>query len=94
MLNLLSKYSEAKHMLISTAFLTLAMMADAATKTAQSAVPADPLDKVICRRIIETGSLVKGKRVCLTRREWSRASERGREHAESMQTLINTERGN
>lgn len=81
-------------MLISTAFLTLAMMADAATATAQTAVPADPLDKVICRRILETGSLVKGKRVCLTRREWTRASEKGRERAEEMQTLISTERGN
>jgi hypothetical protein len=80
-------------MLISTAFLTLAMMADAATKTAQAAAPADPLDKVICRRTLETGSLVKGKRVCLTRREWARASEKGRERAEEMQTLISTEQG-
>jgi hypothetical protein len=81
-------------MLISTAALFLAMMADAAATTAQAAVPADPLDKVICRRTLETGSLVKGKRVCLTRREWARASEKGRAHAESMQTLISTERGN
>jgi hypothetical protein len=87
-------YHEAEDMLISTTFLTLAMMADAATATAQAAVPADPLDKVVCRRILETGSLIKGKRVCLTRREWARTSEKGRERAEEMQTLISTERGN
>jgi hypothetical protein len=79
-------------MIISTAFLTLAMMADAAT--AQAAPPANPLDKVICRRILETGSLVKGKRICLTRREWALASEKGSDRAREMQTLINTEQGN
>ncbi len=81
-------------MLFSTALLTLAMMADSATTAAQAAVPVNPLDKVVCRRILETGSLVKGKRVCLTRREWALASEKGRERAEEMQTLISTERGN
>ncbi len=30
----------------------------------------DPLDKVICKRFIETGSLVKGYRVCKTKRDW------------------------
>lgn len=81
-------------MLFSTALLTFAMMADASAATAQAMVPVNPLDKVICRRILETGSLVKGKRVCLTRREWALASEKGRERAEEMQTLISTEQGN
>ncbi len=81
-------------MLISTTLLTLVMMADAATTTAQAATPVNPLDKVVCRRILETGSLVKGKRVCLTRREWALASEKGSDRAREMQTLISTERGN
>lgn len=31
---------------------------------------ADPQDKVICKRFVETGSLVKGYRTCKTKREW------------------------
>ena len=27
-------------------------------------------DKMICKRFIETGSLVRGYRVCKTKREW------------------------
>lgn len=30
----------------------------------------DPQDKMICKRFVETGSLVKGYRVCKTKREW------------------------
>lgn len=85
-------------MIVSTGLLALAMMADAATSAQTAASPAaaavNPLDKVTCRRILETGSLVKGKRVCLTRREWALASEKGSDRAREMQTLINTERGN
>ena len=80
-------------MLFSSSILTLAMLANAAV----AAVPApaeDPLNKIVCRRILETGSLVKGERVCLTRREWALASEKGRDRATEMQTLINTQQGN
>ncbi|PZU07515.1 hypothetical protein [Sphingomonas sp.] len=31
---------------------------------------ADARDKMICKKFIETGSLVKGKRVCKTKAEW------------------------
>lgn len=31
---------------------------------------ADPQDKMICKRFVETGSLVKGYRTCKTKREW------------------------
>ena len=33
---------------------------------------ADSQDKMICKRFIETGSLVRGTRVCKTKREWER----------------------
>jgi hypothetical protein len=33
---------------------------------------ADPQDKMICKRFIETGSLVKGYRECKSKREWAR----------------------
>jgi hypothetical protein len=84
-------------MIVSTGLLALAMMASSATSTPTSAAPNTPpvnsLDKVKCRRILETGSLVKGKRVCLTNREWALASEKGSDRAREMQTLINTEQG-
>lgn len=31
---------------------------------------ADPADKMICKRFLETGSLIRGYRVCKTHREW------------------------
>jgi hypothetical protein len=33
---------------------------------------ADNVDKVICKRFGETGSLVASKRICKTKREWER----------------------
>jgi hypothetical protein len=68
---------EASDMVIMLGFLTLALMADAATSAAPAvaAKPADPLDKVTCRRELETGSLVKARKDCRTRREWNRRSE-------------------
>lgn len=33
---------------------------------------ADPADKVICKKFLETGSLVRGYRVCKTKVEWQR----------------------
>ena len=50
----------------------------AVSATASSAAPkrdvaekaSDAQDKVICKRFVETGSLVKGYRTCKTKREW------------------------
>jgi hypothetical protein len=36
---------------------------------------ADAGDKMICKRFVETGSLVKGYRTCKTKREWERERE-------------------
>ena len=30
----------------------------------------DSQDKMICKRFVETGSLVRGTRICKTKREW------------------------
>jgi hypothetical protein len=71
-------------MIVSTGLLALAIMADAATAAATTAAPVDPMEKVICRRFTETGSLAKTKRVCLTKREWVAADEKGRKFAEEV----------
>lgn len=31
---------------------------------------ADPGDKIICKKFLETGSLVRGYKTCKTKREW------------------------
>ena len=71
-------------MIISTGFLALAMMADAAATAPATAAPIDPMEKVVCRRFTATGSLASTKRVCLTKREWVLADEKGRGLAEKM----------
>lgn len=68
----------------SAAILGLIMMADS-TPAAAPAAPVDPLDKVICRRQSEVGSLIQGKRICMTRREWIKFTEASRAAAEDMQ---------
>ena len=79
-----SLFLELFDIIISTGFLTLAMMADAAATAPATAAAIDPMEKVICRRTYETGSLVKSKRVCLTKREWVLADEKGRKFAEDV----------
>ncbi len=45
----------------------------------------NPMDKVECRRMQETGSLLGGKRVCMTRQEWLNAARDAREMTEGVQ---------
>ena len=35
----------------------------------------DPGDKVICKKFMETGSLVRGTRVCKPKRDWERSRD-------------------
>jgi len=56
--------------------------ADSETQTASSiAAAVNSDDKMRCRRIAETGSLVKGHKVCKAVGEWRRLSERGNDRA-------------
>ena len=70
---------------MASVFFFVAMMAQAAaTPTSSPAAPVDPLDKIRCQREIETGSLVKSKRVCHTRREWQRISDDAQAEADRL----------
>jgi len=51
-------------------FLAAVQAGPAAHDSAEKA--ADSQDKVICKRFVETGSLVRGYRTCKTKREWER----------------------
>jgi hypothetical protein len=39
--------------------------------TAAQPKPVNPEDQMVCRRVKETGSLVKSKKTCHTRRQWA-----------------------
>jgi hypothetical protein len=50
--------------------------------------------KVICRRAVETGSLVRGRSVCKTRRAWQADGEAARRDVQVMQDqgLVNSQK--
>ncbi len=45
----------------------------------------DPMDQMVCRRDKETGSLVKAKKTCHTRRQWEYISETNQRFARQLQ---------
>jgi hypothetical protein len=49
-------------------------------------------DKVVCRRSVDTGSLVRGRNVCKTRRAWQLEAEESRREVQNLQDhgLINS----
>lgn len=65
------------------------MAAGAAPATASQAASAPPTaastpavptgEKLICRKQIETGSLVRGKKTCMTRAEWAKVGDAARD---------------
>lgn len=52
--------------------------------------------KVVCKRVVETGSLAKVGRTCKTREAWQREGEAARRDVQQMQdaSLINSARPN
>lgn len=63
-----------------TGLLLAAAPDSAATQTA-SAEKAE--DRQICRREVETGSLIKGKKICMTAKQWQKISDDNRQELES-----------
>ena len=51
---------------------------------ATAAAAADPMDKMVCRRQAETGSLVRAKRECHTRRQWAYLDEQNQTAARNL----------
>lgn len=71
--------------LFALAFSSLAPHAIQAQPQQSVAMPADPAvdpnDKIRCRKVAVTGSLIKAEKVCKTVGEWRRLSERGNDVA-------------
>jgi len=59
----------------------------------ESGSSAPTTERKICKKEIETGSLVKGRKICMTAREWARATEDAQKQTSEMQSLIATEQG-
>ena len=69
MINTLLALTAASLMLATTAAAAETTAAAVAT-TAAVAVP-DPMQQMVCRKDVETGSLVKTKKTCHTRAQWA-----------------------
>jgi hypothetical protein len=65
------------------AFAAVVATANAASAASEKADPAEKSaesgEKRVCRRIVDTGSLVNGSRVCKPKREWQRGREISRQ---------------
>lgn len=57
-------------------------VASAQTRSAQTSASSDA-QRLICRRVQETGSMVRTVRQCFTRAEWDRVAETARRGAQS-----------
>jgi hypothetical protein len=51
---------------------------------------ADARDKVLCKKFLETGSLVKGTRICKTKAEWEKDRDNARASAITQSTSCQT----
>jgi hypothetical protein len=58
--------------IITVTLLSLAVSTTAAAQGDQAEKSADKRDKIVCKRFVETGSLVKGYRTCKSKAEWER----------------------
>lgn len=50
---------------------TIAIAAEPAPAPAPAAPAADPMQQTVCRKQMETGSLVRAKKTCHTRAQWA-----------------------
>lgn len=76
-------------MRVGAVFVGLSLLATPAVSFAQTAQSAVKLDKndpqaIRCRRLEETGSLVRKQRVCKTNAEWRALSEQGNRDADDI----------
>lgn len=62
--------------------------ASAAPANAAEAAPVQkPEEKKICRKDIETGSLIKGKKICYTAKQWQKIADANRDEIERSSSM-------
>jgi hypothetical protein len=70
------------------ACLSLLAAPAAALDSGQSETASKPKERVICKKVVDTGSLVKGKKKCMSAAHWDRVSDASRERAKEMQQSV------
>ena len=82
---------------LATLFLAIAAVPPITPSFAQSAprqVTSDSggsdNERLVCRRAVDTGSLVRGRRQCFTRSQWDRIAEAAQKRATEMQEAFRT----
>lgn len=77
------------------AILVVTVAAEATVAAAQSGAGRDDPNRLICRRMPESGSLAATRRQCFTKSEWDRIAELARRGAErTAQGLSSTSQSN
>ena len=69
------------------------LLAGAAAANDQSPSAADDDSRIICKKLGETGSLVKKNKQCFTKAEWDRIAESQRNGAERLVHDLATKKG-
>ena len=65
-------------------FAILALALAQTSALAETKKIGDPLDKVRCKRLAETGSLAKVTKICRTERQWREIRDAGRNETRQM----------
>ncbi|WP_156357910.1 hypothetical protein [Sphingomonas sp. Leaf62] len=60
------------------------MLVGLAGQQATAPPPAAATPNLICKRTLDTGSNVRGKKVCLTAKQWDQVARQGQETGRSM----------
>lgn len=70
-------------------FVTSILLASAPDAAATpAAAPQQPAEeKKICRREVETGSLIKGKKICYTAKQWQKLADANRDEIERTSSM-------
>lgn len=58
------------------------MMAAPESPATPAVAASQPEEKKICRKQMETGSLIKGKKLCYTARQWQKMADNARDDVE------------
>lgn len=72
------------HWMAGALAVSILVATSATAGSAGSLSEAAPGDKVICKRYVETGSLMKSRKECRTRAEWQKLAVEGRNQAKEM----------
>jgi hypothetical protein len=76
--------------------VTIAVAGLVPAVSARAEEPKADADKIICKKEVETGSLVQKKKRCFTKAEWARIAEANQAQGRYIQehNLLSGERGN